>query len=78
MATCLGKVGDLETAATHTATQLAARKLDRESFQSETKKLKKKCEDLENHSRKINLRIIGLPNGIEAGKPTRFVIKLLH
>lgn len=78
VATCLGKVSELETAANDTAAELAERKLDCETFQAEIKKLKKKCDDLENHSRKFNLRIIGLPNGIEAGKPTQFVTKLLY
>lgn len=78
VATCLGKVCELETAATDTATELAARKLDCQTFQVEIQKLKKKCDDLENHSRKFNLRILGLPNGIEAGRPTQFVTNLLY
>uniref|UniRef100_A0A8C5GJL6 L1 transposable element RRM domain-containing protein n=1 Tax=Gouania willdenowi TaxID=441366 RepID=A0A8C5GJL6_GOUWI len=37
------------------------------------KKLQEKCTDLENRSRRQNLRVVGIAEGIEAGNPSRFV-----
>ena len=36
-------------------------------------KLKDRNDDLENRSRRQNLRIIGIPEGVENGKPTAFM-----
>ena len=41
-------------------------------------KLKKQVESIENHSRKLNLRFLGLKSGLEAGNPTDFTTNLLY
>lgn len=41
------------------------------------KKLQEKIDDLENRGRRCNLRIIGVPEGLENGNPTQFVARLL-
>lgn len=45
----------------------------REKMAKECKRTYEKCMDLENRSRRQNLRIIGIAEGTEAGCPTRFV-----
>lgn len=37
-----------------------------------------KAEDLENRSRRQNVRIVGIPEGAEGGSPIEFVSQLLH
>lgn len=48
-----------------------------QTLAAEHKKLQEKCIDLENRSRRQNIRIIGIPEGIEANKPTEFLSKFL-
>lgn len=45
---------------------------------TELNKLKNKIEMLENHSRKLNLRFLGIREGAEAGNPTSFTTDLLY
>lgn len=40
-------------------------------------KMHEKCMDLENRSRRQNLRFVGIPEGVEAGNPNRFIKDLL-
>ena len=40
--------------------------------------LTSKAEDLENRSRRQNIRIVGLPEGLEGGSPSEFISKLLR
>ncbi|CAL8361820.1 unnamed protein product [Arctogadus glacialis] len=42
-------------------------------LKQEVGKLKDRNDDLENRSRRQNLRIIGIPEGVENGKPTAFM-----
>lgn len=44
-----------------------------ETLSNDYKKLQEKCMDIENRSRRQNLRIIGIPEGTEAGNPSRFM-----
>uniref|UniRef100_A0A8D3BUA8 L1 transposable element RRM domain-containing protein n=1 Tax=Scophthalmus maximus TaxID=52904 RepID=A0A8D3BUA8_SCOMX len=44
---------------------------------SDHKKLQEKIDDLENRGRRCNLRIIGVPQGLEKGSPTQFIAGLL-
>uniref|UniRef100_H3A933 L1 transposable element RRM domain-containing protein n=1 Tax=Latimeria chalumnae TaxID=7897 RepID=H3A933_LATCH len=48
-----------------------------ENALSEIHRLREKCDDLENRARRSNLRIIGLPEGIEGKDPSLFMEKLL-
>lgn len=46
-------------------------------LQQENKKLRAKLSDLEGRSRRNNIRIIGVPEGEEKGRPTEFVSNLI-
>uniref|UniRef100_H3AQG1 L1 transposable element RRM domain-containing protein n=1 Tax=Latimeria chalumnae TaxID=7897 RepID=H3AQG1_LATCH len=48
-----------------------------ENVLSEVNRLREKCDDLENRARRSNLRIVGLPKGIEGRDPVSFVGDLL-
>uniref|UniRef100_H3AT17 L1 transposable element RRM domain-containing protein n=1 Tax=Latimeria chalumnae TaxID=7897 RepID=H3AT17_LATCH len=48
-----------------------------ENVLSEVYRLREKCDDLENRTRRSNLRLIGLPEGIEGKDPILFLEKLL-
>ncbi|KAK1893776.1 LINE-1 retrotransposable element ORF1 protein [Dissostichus eleginoides] len=48
------------------------------NLNSDYKKLQEKTDDLENRGRRCNLRIIGVPEGLEKGNPTQFIAGLLH
>ncbi|KAK7925956.1 hypothetical protein WMY93_008266 [Mugilogobius chulae] len=41
-------------------------------------KLLRKTDDMENRTRRCNLRILGVPEGLEQGNPTKFVAGLLY
>lgn len=46
-------------------------------LQQENKKLRAKLSDLEGRSRRNNIRILGVPEGEEKGRPTEFVSNLI-
>ncbi|CAL9705083.1 unnamed protein product [Knipowitschia caucasica] len=48
------------------------------SLEKEYKKVSEKCMDLENRSRRQNLRIIGIKEGAEGGDPRHFVARFLQ
>uniref|UniRef100_H2ZRR8 L1 transposable element RRM domain-containing protein n=1 Tax=Latimeria chalumnae TaxID=7897 RepID=H2ZRR8_LATCH len=48
-----------------------------ENVLSEVHRLREKCDDLENRARRSNLRIVGLPEGIEGRDSISFLEKLL-
>ena len=75
---CNSKVIDLETAANLTDERLTSLEKSCKSLLAENEILKERTLSLENNSRKYNLRIFGLDRGVEAGKPTAFVTKLLY
>lgn len=72
------KIKDLEESANETEIRLAQLERDYKLLKSENEKLMQKMEALENQSRKFNIRILGLKEGVEQGKPTAYVTKLLH
>ncbi|KAM9391607.1 serine/threonine-protein kinase/endoribonuclease IRE1-like [Pholidichthys leucotaenia] len=45
---------------------------------NEYDKLQLKVDELENRGRRCNLRLVGVPEGLEQGNPTRFIAGLLH
>ncbi|RXN39548.1 putative transposase element L1Md-A101/L1Md-A102/L1Md-A2 [Labeo rohita] len=62
---------------TDTMDRVAVLEQSRERMAKEHKKMQEKCVDLENHSRRQNLRFIGIPEGVEAGNPFQFIKDLL-
>lgn len=57
--------------------RLTALEKAHQSLTADHKKLQEKCIDLENRSRRQNIRIIGIPETAENNKPTDFVAKFL-
>lgn len=47
-------------------------------LETECGKLREKTCDLESRSRRQNIRIFGIKEGVDKGKPTEFVTKLLE
>ncbi len=47
------------------------------TLHKENKMLKSKLNDLEGRSRRNNIRLIGIPEGVEKGRPTEFVAELI-
>lgn len=78
LADCNNKVTNLERAAVETDIRLSDLERDQLDMTEECKYLRQKVDQLENHSRKLNIRILGLPEGIKAGNPTAFTVKLLY
>lgn len=60
-----------------TMDRVAALEQSHEVMTKEHKKMHEKCMDLENRSRRQNLRFVGVPEGVEAGNPIRFIKDLL-
>lgn len=75
---CSNKVSVIEEALDHMETRVAALESANESLRKENTDLKEKADRLENHSRKYNIRILGLVRDIEKGNPTSFVSALLN
>lgn len=48
------------------------------TFNDRLNQLDAKCEDLEGHSRRNNIRLVGLPEGNEGSRPTEYVAQLLQ
>ncbi|KAL6464298.1 hypothetical protein MHYP_G00266150 [Metynnis hypsauchen] len=67
------KVRDMETAATDMDKRIADLETTCKTLDSENKRLREKMDDLENRSRRNNLRIIGIPEGAEGSQPTLFM-----
>lgn len=67
------KVRDIETAATDMDRRIAELETTCKTLDSENRRIKEKMDDLENRSRRNNLRIIGIPEGAEGSQPTMFM-----
>ncbi|KAK7878476.1 hypothetical protein WMY93_034302 [Mugilogobius chulae] len=69
---------DMEKSLTDTTDRLVILEKEHHSLASDYKKLYDKCVDLENRSRRQNVRIVGVKEGAENGNPTSiFVARLL-
>lgn len=66
------KIGDIETALNDSDGRLIAVEKLCNTLQTENTSLKLKLDDLENRSRRQNLRIIGIPEGSEGQSPVAF------
>lgn len=70
----LTAVEDSATKTSDTVTELEATVA---AMRGEIQRLQDKCEDLENRSRRNNLRIVGIAEGEEGNKPTEFISNFL-
>ncbi|XP_073798760.1 LINE-1 type transposase domain-containing protein 1 [Danio rerio] len=70
------KIVDIETALIDSDGRLTAIEALCNALKKENGSLKLKVDDLENRSRRQNLRIIGIPEGLEGQSPVTFMISL--
>lgn len=75
---CSNKVAAMEETLGHMDSRVTALEFANESLRKENTDLKEKADRLENHSRKYNIRILGLTRDTEKGNPTSFVSALLN
>ncbi|MGH0147104.1 UNVERIFIED_CONTAM: hypothetical protein FKN15_014016, partial [Acipenser sinensis] len=75
---CTKKVREVEDSMTAFVTRLAGIDSTCSLLSSENNKLRAKIDDLENRSKRNNLRVIGVPEGIEEGRPTEFMSSFLN
>ncbi|KAM9817535.1 LOW QUALITY PROTEIN: uncharacterized protein ACB057_002829 [Neosynchiropus ocellatus] len=68
---------ELETSANEHGDEMAGLEATIARLASPVDALEKKCEELEAHLRCNNMRVIGLPEGSEDGRPTEFMAKML-
>lgn len=68
----MNEQADMGQVLSDTMDRVATLEQAREKMEKEYKRTYEKCMDLENRSRRQNLKIIGIAEGTEAGHPTRF------
>ncbi|KAL2082772.1 hypothetical protein ACEWY4_022590 [Coilia grayii] len=73
-----GRLKELETSAAATCDSMSAMKRTVSELQSQVKVLQTKCEDLENRSRRNNIRLVGIPEDQEGTMVIEFVSNLLQ
>ncbi|CAJ1069762.1 hypothetical protein KUCAC02_007674 [Xyrichtys novacula] len=78
LSTCSEKIEELVRDGVETDVRLSELERCQLKTAKENKQLRSKIEQLENQSRKFNIRNFGLPSGIEAGNRTAFTTKLLQ
>lgn len=71
------RLTSLETATSEWTTNLHSLEPTVVSLQKEVASLQAKCIDLECRSRRSNLRLVGIPEGLEGPQPTKFVADAL-
>lgn len=69
---------ELERACTDNCTELSKLDSTVNSLKAQVKLLSDKCEDLEGRSRRNNIRLIWVPEGLEGPPPTSFNAQLLR
>ncbi len=77
LASVTGKVRDMEEAVNEHDGKLTSLETLYKNLQDDLNEQRKKVADLESRSRRQNVRIIGVPEGAEKGKPVKFITKLI-
>lgn len=72
------RLKDLETSATTTSDSMSALEATVTTLQNQVKELQFKCEDLDNRSRRNNIRLVGIPEDLEGVSATEFVSSVLR
>lgn len=71
-------VHELERAATDYDARLIELEATVGMLTKKAARLENKCEDLEGRSRRNNIRVVGVPEGVEGPRPTDFIAQLLQ
>lgn len=71
------KLQEVEDAVIDNDCRLTKMEMKYANLHSENISLREKIQQIEDHSRKCNIRIIGIPSGAEGGQPTAFVNNFL-
>lgn len=71
------KLREIEEAVIDDDCRLTKMEMKYANLHSENISLREKIQQIEDHSRKCNIRIIGIPSGAEGGQPTAFVNNFL-
>ncbi|KAK7944569.1 hypothetical protein WMY93_000297 [Mugilogobius chulae] len=71
------RIQDLESSVTFTGDTVTSLHSTVAQLQKEVGELRNKCDDLEGRSRRNNLRLVGVEEGVERGHPTKFISELL-
>lgn len=71
-------VHELERAATDHNTRINDLEATVSMLTKQATRLEDKCEDLEGRSRRNNIRVVGVPEGVEGSRPTDFIAQLLQ
>src|SRR4029434_6266944 len=67
------RISSLESALTEMSASFHNTEKQCASLLTENQLLRHKADDLENRSRRMNLRVVGIPEGSEQGRPTDFM-----
>ena len=76
--TCKSTCDGLETGANAADTRITELERENEILKKEVIKLNGNVASVADHSRKFNIKIMGLPKGVEGPKPTPFVSDMLY
>lgn len=71
-------VRDLEQAANDHSSRITELEATVTKLSAQVIRLDDKCEDLESRSRRNNIRVVGVPEGMEGPRPTDFIAVLLQ
>lgn len=71
-------IKDLELSATTCSDNLSSLSNTVDTLKTEIKVLQAKCEDLEGRSRRNNIRLVGVPEGLEGPRPREYISKCLQ
>uniref|UniRef100_A0AAV2JUX5 L1 transposable element RRM domain-containing protein n=1 Tax=Knipowitschia caucasica TaxID=637954 RepID=A0AAV2JUX5_KNICA len=75
---CHDKLRNHEHELTALDTRMLAMEANCKEMSNRYEKLQLKIDDLENRGRRCNLRILGVPEGLEQGNPSGFIAELLY
>ncbi|KAJ4946827.1 hypothetical protein JOQ06_008870 [Pogonophryne albipinna] len=75
---CKTQIADHEVGLNTLAARIDTLEARSTQLAKDNAKLQLKTDDLENRGRRCNLRIVGIPEGVEQGNPTTLISNMLH
>lgn len=71
-------LSELERSASDHSTRISDLEANVESLTTKVTYLDNRCEDMESRMRRNNIRLLGVPEGVEGPRPTEFIAQLLQ